>query len=129
MMQSLLGIFLILCPGGAEPPATLEQAQTLWLKGFYGESLETYAALGDADPVAVALGKSRSLSSRGDYQKAQQLLSAALKQAPKERRSAGRVGRAAPLFRTDRGRGGKLPRKPFNTPPSTRRPIGCGLGH
>lgn len=88
-MKSLLGAcFLVLAApalvGAAGP--TLKEARQRWLHGNYEEARSLYEELArDAKTrVLATVGLSRALESKGEYDKALEVIDAALKDAPKE---------------------------------------------
>jgi tetratricopeptide (TPR) repeat protein len=68
----------------AEP--TLKEARTRWLHGNYGEAREQFEMLGKDAKLrpAATVGLSRALESEGEYDKALEVVEAALKDAPKD---------------------------------------------
>jgi tetratricopeptide (TPR) repeat protein len=81
MKVQFVACWLLLCTGltFADEKA-LKEARKLWLTGKYGEAQERYEKL--AGPEA-ALGLSRCLESRGEYEKALALVESALKDKTK----------------------------------------------
>src|SRR5260370_18367180 len=79
-----LSVLVVAATGSAEP--SLKAARQLWLRGNYDESLEQYEKLGEDAKLrpAVAAGVSRVHQSRGDYDKALDVVEAALKDAAKD---------------------------------------------
>src|SRR5688572_30727919 len=69
---------------------TLKEARTSLLRGNYAEAQEAYEALakdpkqGVAQRVAANVGWSRALAIQGQYDKAEQVIAAALKAAPED---------------------------------------------
>lgn len=87
MKSHLLAYFSVFCflpPAVAAP--TLKEARERWLRGNYGEARELYETLAqDAKLRAAAtVGLSRTLESEGEYEKALEAVSAALKEKPKD---------------------------------------------
>src|SRR5262245_26642677 len=79
----------------AEP--TLKEARQRWLHGNYGEAREQYEALTKDAKLrsAATVGLSRALESEGEYDKALEVVEAALKDAPKD---AGLLARQAEVL-------------------------------
>lgn len=71
------GIILLLVTGQSAANS-LDQAYSQFLKGNYGEALETYAALKEADPGSVALGRARCERAVGHLHEAEKILHDAL---------------------------------------------------
>src|SRR5262245_57547287 len=65
---------------------TLKEARTRWLHGNYGEAREQYEELAKDAKLrsAATLGLSRALASEGEYDKALEVVEAALKDVPKD---------------------------------------------
>jgi tetratricopeptide (TPR) repeat protein len=85
-MKTLLTCLLLLSPAAAAPADTgkLAEARQRWLKGNYEEArsrYETLARSGDQRVPAV-IGLSRTWQSRGEYDKALEVVDAALKEVP-----------------------------------------------
>jgi tetratricopeptide (TPR) repeat protein len=66
--------------------STLKEARERWLRGSYGEARELYETLAkDAKQRAAAtVGLSRALESEGEYEKALEVVTAALQEIPKD---------------------------------------------
>src|SRR5208283_4530556 len=84
-------------PALADGPATLKQARQRWLHGNYDEARTLYQELAkDAKTrTAANIGLSRAWQSEGEYDKAQGVLDAALKE---DLKSADLLARQAELY-------------------------------
>lgn len=89
-------VLAVVAPALADEP-TLKDARKRWLTGDYAEAREQYAALlkQAKTRVPAAVGLSRSWQSEGEYDKALQVIDAALKDDPN---SADLHGRRAELL-------------------------------
>jgi tetratricopeptide (TPR) repeat protein len=79
-------IVLVFLPLAVAAPPTLTEARQQWLRGNYGQAREMYQTLvKDAKlRAAAAIGLSRALESEGEYEKALEVVEAALKDVPKD---------------------------------------------
>jgi tetratricopeptide (TPR) repeat protein len=69
-------------------PPTLKEARERWLRGNYGEARELFETLAKDDKLrpAATVGVSRVLESEGEFEKALEVVTAALKDHPKDAR-------------------------------------------
>lgn len=88
MKKHLLACLLVVgfLPFAVAAPPTLKEAREHWLRGNYGEAREMFETLAkDAKlrPASV-IGRSRTLESEGEYDKALSAVESALKDSPKD---------------------------------------------
>jgi tetratricopeptide (TPR) repeat protein len=104
MKKHLFVSLFIFCflPFAEAAPPTLKEARERWLRGNYGEARELYETLAKDDKLrsAATVGLSRALESEGEYDKALDVVAAALKDVPKD---AALLARQAELL-YERGR-------------------------
>jgi tetratricopeptide (TPR) repeat protein len=95
-LSASLFLFAFLPLAVAAPPS-LKEARQRWLSGNYGEAREMFEALAKDAKLrpAATVGLSRALESEGEYDKALDVLAAALKDHPKD---AGLLARQAELL-------------------------------
>ncbi len=88
---------LVFLPLAVAAPPTLQEARQRWLSGNYGEAREMFETLAKDVKLrpAATVGLSRVLESAGEYDKALDVVEAALKDHPKD---AGLLARQAELL-------------------------------
>ncbi len=88
---------LVFLPMAVAAPPTLQEARQRWLSGNYGEAREMFETLTKEAKLrpAATVGLSRAFESEGEYDKALDVVEAALKEHPKD---AGLLARQAELL-------------------------------
>src|SRR3954452_12729846 len=86
MRMLLAGCLFLFTAGAALQAASLENARLRWLKGNYEEAQEQYEELLKEKKTRgpAAIGLSRTLQSRGKYDRALDVVETALKYLPKD---------------------------------------------
>lgn len=87
MRYALSGLVLLLAvPAGQADETTLRAARQRWLRGNYEEARAQYESLArnPRQRVAATVGISQTWQSQGDYDKAHEVVAAALRELPRE---------------------------------------------
>lgn len=90
-----LVVFCLARVVAAEDGPSLTEARQLELGGKYAEALDAYGAIGEGEPVAVALATARCLAALGEREAAEAALAAVLEEAPDNARPRAQLARLA----------------------------------